>query len=102
MARKIIWQDVAQHHFESIQQYILLEWGESVTKKFTKRVFDFLEILEKYPFIGNVEYPEQGIRGFTISNQTRILYKVTEESIYLLAFYDLRQDSEKGIEGFQP
>ncbi len=54
----------------------MLEWCESVAKKFTKRVFDFLEILEKYPFIGTIEHPELGIRGFTISSQTRGVFQI--------------------------
>jgi plasmid stabilization system protein ParE len=94
VVREIVWQDVAKHSFESIQDYILAKWGANAVEKFTQRVFHFLEILEKFPFIGTVENYNAGIRGFTISSQTKLLYKVTEEKIFLLAFYDLRQDPE--------
>lgn len=94
MALPIIWQYQAQVHFENIQQYLLETWGANSVEKFTKRVFSFLELLSKYPGIGNKEYSEKDIRGFTISSQTRVLYKVADNKIHLLAFYDLRMDSD--------
>lgn len=82
MAHQIIWQSQAQAHFESIQHYLLETWGATSVDKFTKRVFSFLELLSKYPAIGSIEHSEENIRGFTLSRQTRLLYKVTEDSIY--------------------
>jgi plasmid stabilization system protein ParE len=94
VVKEIVWQDLAKENFESIQDHILAKWGENAANKFTNRVFNFIEILERFPFIGSVENSHAGIRGFTIAYQTRVLYKVTEETIFLLAFYDLRQDPE--------
>jgi hypothetical protein len=51
-------------------------WGQQSAKKFTDRVFYFLELLFKYPRLGSVEDKEFDIRGFTLSKQTRLLYKV--------------------------
>jgi hypothetical protein len=51
-----------------------------------------LDLLEKYPFVGTVEYDKKDIRGFVISSQTRLLYKVTDDAIILLGFIDTRSE----------
>jgi plasmid stabilization system protein ParE len=94
VALPIIWQHQAQVHFESIQHYLLETWGANSVEKFTKRVFSFLDILSKYPGIGSVENAEKDIRGFTLSSQTRLLYKISDGKIHLLAFYDLRMNPD--------
>ena len=95
MARKIIWNQKAAEQFESIQNYLLEEFGTQAVKKITSRTFKFLELLEKYPFLGTTEFAEKDIRGFTLTRHTRILYKVTDDAVHLLSFFDLRQDPDK-------
>ena len=92
---EIIWQDQAVEEFETIQEYIRSKFGEDSMEKFTVRVFEFLDILEKYPSIGPVEFPQRAIRGFVISKQTKILYKVADNKIFLLSFFDNRKDPER-------
>jgi plasmid stabilization system protein ParE len=94
VAFQIVWHPAAKAHFNSIQQYLLDTWGEAAVEKFSKRVFSFLEILEKFPHIGSVENAELNIRGFTLSKQTRLLYKLVDNHIYLIAFYDLRMNPD--------
>ncbi len=92
MVRKIIWNEKATLQFQLIQDYLERTWGEPAVAKFTLRVFDFLDLLEKYPFVGTVEYEKKDIRGFVISSQTRLLYKVTDDAIILLGFIDTRSE----------
>jgi len=35
--------------------------GDSVAKAFTKKVYDFLDILSEFPEIGTVEHKKKGI-----------------------------------------
>ena len=92
---EIIWQDQAVNEFEAIQDYIGSKFGGNSKAKFTVRVFEFLHILEKYPSIGPVEFPQKAIRGFVISKQTKVLYKIIDEKIHLLSFFDNRKDPER-------
>jgi len=48
MALKITWSKRAEKNFEKIQEYLLAEWGEKVAIAFTKKVFDFLDILSEF------------------------------------------------------
>lgn len=66
MALEIQWSKRADRKFDKILEYLLLEWGEHVTRSFFKKVYGFLDILSEYPEIGTVENKEKGIRGFTI------------------------------------
>lgn len=97
MARTVIWQDRAVRQFESIQDYLRDEWGVLVNVQFTQKVFNHLEIIRRYPEIGLLEFENKGICGFTITKQTQVLYQFDQDHIYLLAFFDTRQDPSKKL-----
>ena len=71
--------------------YLYEEWGEVVTKAFVKKVYDFLDILVEFPEIGSVEHIERNIRGFVIVKQLTLFYKIKDDKIILLNFFDNRQ-----------
>jgi plasmid stabilization system protein ParE len=52
-----------------------------------------LGLLKDFPFMGQVE--SNDIRGFQLSRQTRILYRIRNNKIIILAFFDGRQDPKK-------
>jgi len=89
---EIIWTPYAVEDFEDIQEYLGRKFGEHSIRKFTLRVFGFLNILENHPKIGLLEIETKNIRSFVLSKQTTILYKVENEKIYLLSFFDNRQE----------
>ena len=95
MALKIYWSKRAVKKFDQILDYLLEEWGESVTKAFTRKVYEFLEILVEFPEIGTIENKEKGIRGFTIIKQVNLFYRISGDKIILLNFFDNRQQPEK-------
>jgi hypothetical protein len=55
----------------------------------------FLEILVDFPERGSIENIDRGIRGFTLTRQVNIFYRVSVEKIFLLDFFDNRQDPNK-------
>lgn len=96
MAR-IIWNKRASRQFEQIQQYLEKEFGERSAGLFTSRLFNFLELLTKYPEIGTLENKKKNIRGFLLHRHTTILYKKGKNVIYILSVFDNRQDPAKLI-----
>ena len=92
---KIRWTIRASISFYKTVGYIEKEWGEKSAGKFILKVNTFFEKLESYPEIGKIEIEEKGIRGFVISRQTTVLYRIKNETIILLKFFDNRQHPSK-------
>ena len=95
MALDIYWSIRADKKFDRILEYLLLEWGESVTKSFVQEVYDFLDILSEFPEIGTIENKEKGIRGFTILEQINIFYRIDNSKIIILNLFDTHQNPKK-------
>jgi plasmid stabilization system protein ParE len=95
MALDIYWSKRADEKFDRILTYLSDEWGENVTSAFVKKVYDFLDILVEFPEIGSLENAEKNIRGFVIVRQITIFYKISEDRIILLNFFDNRQGQKK-------
>jgi len=78
-----------------IINHINKEWGETVTRAFVKKVYDLLDILVEFPEIGSMEHAEKEIRGFVIVKQLTLFYKIKQDKIILLNFYDNRQNPKR-------
>jgi plasmid stabilization system protein ParE len=92
MALTIYWSKRADKKFDKIIAYLEQEWGEAVTQAFVRKVYDFLDILLEFPELGSFENAERNIRGFVIVKQLTIFYKITEDRIIILNFFDNRQN----------
>ena len=60
-----------------------------------RKLYDFLEILSEFPEIGSMQYPEKHIRGFALTKQVSIFYRVDDNQIVLLDFFDNRSEPSK-------
>ena len=95
MALEILWTTRADIKLDHLIMYLEEEWGESVVKAFMRKLYDFLEILSEFPEIGSIQYPEKKIRGFSITNQVSIFYKIEGDQIILLDLFDNRSDPKR-------
>ena len=93
MALKIKWSKYADQSFDQILEYLQTEWGDSVTRAFVRRTYDFLDLLAEFPEIGSLENAENQIRGFVLIKQVTVFYVRKEDSIILLNFYDNRRNT---------
>lgn len=83
----------AEKNYDSIKDYIKKKWGEKTANEFILKTDELLSLLKNYPAIGQVE--KDDIRGFQLSPQTRIFYRIKEEKIIVLSFFDVRQNPKK-------
>jgi len=60
-----------------------------------KKLYDFLEILSEFPEIGSMQYPVKKIRGFSLTKQVSIFYKIDGNQIILLDLFDNRSDPKR-------
>jgi len=95
MALTIVWSKRASLKFDQIISFLLVEWGEKSAKEFFIKVFEFLETLSEFPEIGSIENKEKNIRGFTIVKQVTVFYRITNDKILILLFFDNRQNPKK-------
>ncbi|MBX2962336.1 MAG: type II toxin-antitoxin system RelE/ParE family toxin [Cyclobacteriaceae bacterium] len=83
----------AERNFESIVDYIKQKWGAKTAKAFIQKVDEIFNLLKDYPLMGQAE--NNDIRGFQLSRLTRILYRIRDNKIIILSFFDVRQDPKK-------
>jgi plasmid stabilization system protein ParE len=95
MAKSIVWTKRANSSLNSIIQYIEKEWGLATTNQFVKRVYDVIELLSEYPNLGTQEHQEKPIRGFVISKQNKIFYRITKQEIIILNVFDNRSGPKR-------
>ena len=95
MPLEIYWTRQADRKFDKILDFLLNEWNQQVIESFVKKVYDTLDILAEFPEIGTIEHKEKDIRGFTIVKQINVFYKIIDNKIIILDFFDNRQAPEK-------
>ena len=95
MALEIRWTTKADIKLDHIIIYLETEWSESVVKAFMRKLYDLLEILSEFPEIGSMQYPDKNIRGFSLTKQVSIFYKIESDQIILLDLFDNRSDPKK-------
>ena len=83
----------AERNFDSIVDNINDKWGERTARQFIKKADEIFKLLKNYPSMGQIE--KDDIRGFQLSPQIRILYRIRDEKVIILAFFDVRQDPKK-------
>ena len=81
MALEIRWTTRADIKLDQIIIYLETEWGESVVKAFIRKLYDFLGILSEFPEIGSMQWPDKNIRGFSLTKQVSIFYKIESDQI---------------------
>ena len=83
----------AERNFDSIVSYIKKKWGEQTAKQFIIKTDEIFKLLKNYPTMGKIE--NGNIRGFQLSRQTRLLYRIRDRKIIILSFFDVRQNPNK-------
>ena len=95
MAKTIIWNRRASNNFDAIIKYLQEDWGDNVTRDFVIRTYKIIELLTTNPEMGSVENFEKRIRGVFITKHNTLFYRIEEEKLILLAFFDNRQHPRK-------
>ena len=87
----------ADRKLQAIWEYLKKEFGEKSAIAFKSKAQKFIATLERFPEIGIMEEPSKEIRSFPITNKTRIFYRVKDQKIFVLTFFDVRQNPKKKI-----
>ena len=92
---RVVWTKTAQKRLQEILVYIQEEFGDNAKQQFRSRTMDFTMILQEFPEMGTLEIKAKNLRGFQLTKQTRVYYRIKGEQITILTFFDSRQDPKK-------
>ncbi len=95
MILKIYWNKRAERKFLKTIDYLKDEWGEKASDEYLLRVFEIIDLISKFPEMGTMEVKERNIRGFVITKQVTLFYKVRNDKLLILNFFDNRQNPNK-------
>jgi len=94
MALKIEWSDEAENTYLDILSYLENNWSRKEVLKFIKRTETLLETILIQPYLFKASQ-NQPIRKAVIGKQNSLFYRIDNDRIYLLTFWDNRQNTAK-------
>jgi len=94
MALRIKWSPRAKKRYEEILDYLASYWTEKEIREFMNRTESVLKTVELHP-LGFQASARGNARRAVIGKQNSMLYRVTKTHIYLITFWDNRQDPKK-------
>jgi plasmid stabilization system protein ParE len=95
MAYKVIVNKRGGKRLISILDYLNENWGTAVTNDFLGKVEKILLLLEESPFVGAPSNKNPYVRRILITKHNRMYYKVNGDTVFVLNFFDTRQNPEK-------
>ena len=94
MAIKIIWTNKAEKTFDDIIEYLQNQWSEKSAIKFVRKANEIINSISLNPYTFQKSNKEN-IRLAVIMKHTSLYYEIIESKIYLLIFWDNRQNPQK-------
>ena len=91
MTLEIILTPHAKDTLISIVSFIQQKWGNKSAEKFIERTYKTLETVAQQPYIFKV-YQVNNVRKGLITKHTSVVYRVLNDRIEVLFFWDNRQD----------
>ncbi|HEY5824919.1 MAG TPA: type II toxin-antitoxin system RelE/ParE family toxin [Cyclobacteriaceae bacterium] len=93
---KIIWTPEARETFLSNVDYLLVEWGESVTSDFIDRVDEVILRIQANPELYPLISKEKLLHRCVVVRQITLFYRVVStERIDLITFWNSYQNPER-------
>ncbi len=82
----------ARRNYRQIKNHIRSEWGWASAEAFEQKTRDLLRLLSVFPEIGSIEEYEKAIRGIPLTRHTMVFYRLKDDEVIVLSFFDVRQD----------
>ena len=97
---KLLYSQEAREQLKNIKEYISKD-NKDVAVQHLLKIKLKLEILEDYPYIGKVNstFNIENIRELVVFGY-KIIYKINQKSVYIMAIYKYIDFDEIKIEGF--
>ena len=92
---KIVWTKFSETSLLEIVNYIEIDFGNLTAEKYYSKVLETVDNIGISPELFPVFQSSTETRKAVINKKTILYYKIIEENIMLLAFYDVRMGTHK-------
>ena len=96
---RVIWQEPAKESRRQIAAYIRQEFGRKRAVNFRQEVENTINLLMRAPNIGQIDPLFEGraktYRSVIVNGLNKIVYRVENDVIYIVAFWDTRMEPEE-------
>ena len=82
---------------DEILKYLDANYNSDVPASLLIKVYEILDTLSIFTSIGSMEISSKNIRGIVISKYLKLFYRVEDNTIILLNFFDTRQNPNQQI-----
>lgn len=91
----VVWTANAALSLNDIIDYIEKDFGNLIAEKYYFKVIETIEDIEINPQLFPVYQQNTETRKAVINKKTILYYKIEQDNIMLLAFYDVRMGTHK-------
>ncbi len=92
MSLQVFYTPRAKETLKSVYVFINQKFGTRVASKFVEKAEKTIALIAAQPFMFKASAIDTNLRVGLITKQCSLFYKVTETSVYLLFFWDNRQE----------
>jgi plasmid stabilization system protein ParE len=92
---KVIWSLKSVRTYEQIVSFLLSEWGQTSANKFMDEVDKILVLISKNPKMFKRSLKLADVRIGYLTPHNSVIYRIKNNVIELILFWDNRQDSKK-------
>lgn len=92
MGLNILYTLRSKETFASTYYFIQNEFGDITADKFKVKAEKTIRLIAQQPYMFKAIENDKNVRLGLITKQTSLLYRVTNDSIHILVFWDNRQE----------
>jgi plasmid stabilization system protein ParE len=86
---------LAAFKLERLLEYLEEEWSANSKDRFLKTFHNKLKFLEKNPSATSQSQIRQDLRKLVVTNQTSLLFTISDNTIFVITIFDNRQNPDK-------
>ena len=100
---RVEWTDYADMRRDQVADYIRGYFGAKYKNRFIKEVRKITKMLRRSPNIGSIDplFADRSVayRSIIINGLSKMAYRINDDTIYIVGFWDTRQ--EPGVQAAQ-
>jgi len=95
MSCQIFWSPDARNDFVNILEYLNKHWGKQGVLNFINRTEQVLQLISDNPLLFISSEKKPSVHRCVVVKQISLFYRINNNKIELLRFWDNRMDPEK-------